>query len=167
VSSLRVSDVIHGPVDALDAKIVRVLQQEGRISVVELADRIGLSPTPTQRRLQRLEREGIIAGYAARLDRRRAGLSLTVFLHLKVEGHHERNAALLQKQLPSMPEVVSCHIVSGDADLIAEVVVPDLAAYEAFLMGKLLKLGVIKEVRSSISLRALKIDGPLNVPAKQ
>ncbi len=62
-----------------------------------------------------------------------------------------------------MPEIVSCHIVSGDADLVAEVVVADLAAYEAFLMGKLLKLGIVKEVRSSISLRALRVDGALNV----
>lgn len=151
--------------DAFDLKIVRVLQDEGRISVVDLAARVGLSPTPTQRRMQRLEELGIIAGYGARLDRRRAGLSLTVFLQLKVDGHHEKNAALLQKRLTSMPEIVSCHIVSGDADLVAEVVVRDLEAYEGFLMGKLLKLGIVKEIRSSISLRALKIDGPLCVAA--
>jgi Lrp/AsnC family leucine-responsive transcriptional regulator len=153
--------------DAFDLKILRVLQSEGRLPVVELAERIGLSATPTQRRMQRLESEGIIAGYAARLDRRRAGLALTVFLQLKIDGHHERNAALLQKRLVDMPEIVSCHIVSGDADLVAEVVVEDLAAYEAFLLGKLLKLGIIKEVRSLISLRALKIDGALNAAGDQ
>ncbi len=149
--------------DVFDRKILRTLQAEGRISVVELAQRIGLSPTPTQRRMQRLESEGVIAKYAARLDRRNAGLSLTVFLQLKVDGHHDRNAALIQKRVAEMPEIVSCHIVSGDADLVAEVVVPDLAAYETFLLDKLFKLGIVKEVRSSISLRALKVDGPLSV----
>ena len=88
-----------------------------------------------------------------------------MFLHLKIDGHHERNAAILEKRLVAMPEVVSCHIVSGDADLIAEVAVRDLAAYEAFMMEKLLKLTMIKEMRSWISLRALKVDGPLEVTA--
>lgn len=151
--------------DAFDLKILRLLQAEGRKPVIEIAERIGLSATPTQRRIQRLEEGGIIARYAARLDRKRSGLSLTVFLHLKIDGHHERNAAILEKRLVAMPEVVSCHIVSGDADLIAEVVVRDLAAYEAFMMEKLLKLTMIKEMRSWISLRALKVDGPLEVAA--
>lgn len=101
--------------DSFDLKILRLLQAEGRLPMVELAERIGLSATPTQRRVQRLEEAGIIAGYRARLDRRRAGLSLTVFLQLKIEGHHERNASLLQKRLVALPEVVACHIVSGDA----------------------------------------------------
>ena len=151
--------------DTFDLKILRLLQSEGRKPVIEIAERIGLSATPTQRRIQRLEDEGIIARYAARLDRKRAGLSLTVFLHLKIDGHHERNAAILEKRLVAMPEVVSCHIVSGDADLIAEVAVRDLTAYEAFMMEKLLKLTMIKEMRSWISLRALKVDGPLEVTA--
>jgi Lrp/AsnC family transcriptional regulator, leucine-responsive regulatory protein len=153
--------------DGFDLKILNVLQAEGRLPMVELADRIGLSATPTQRRVQRLEAAGIIAGYGARLDRRRAGLSLTVFLHLKIEGHHERNASLLQKRLVALPEVVACHIVSGDADLIAEVVVRDLGAYEAFMMDKLLKLPMIKEMRSLISLRALKVGGPLEVALEE
>ena len=151
--------------DAFDLKILRILQFEGRKPVIEIAELIGLSATPTQRRIQRFEEEGIIARYAALLDRKRAGLSLTVFLHLKIDGHHERNAAILEKRLVAMAEVVSCHIVSGDADLIAEVAVPDLAAYETFMMEKLLKLTMIKEMRSWISLRALKVDGPLEVTA--
>jgi DNA-binding Lrp family transcriptional regulator len=151
--------------DTFDLKILRLLQSEGRKPVIEIAERIGLSATPTQRRIQRFEEEGIIARYAALLDRKRAGLSLTVFLHLKIDGHHERNAAILEKRLVAMPEVVSCHIVSGDADLIAEVAVRDLAAYEVFMMEKLLKLTMIKEMRSWISLRALKVDGPLEVAA--
>jgi Lrp/AsnC family transcriptional regulator, leucine-responsive regulatory protein len=150
--------------DAFDLKILRVLQERGRLPVVELAEQIGLSATPTQRRMQRLEEAGIIKGYAARLDRKSAGLSLTVFLQLKIEGHHQGNAAVLQKRLVAMTEIVSCHIVSGDADLVAEVVVADLAAYEGFLLGKLLKLTMIKEVRSYISLRALKVDGALSLP---
>ncbi len=157
------SDVVELRLDNFDLKILRILQTDGRLAIVELAERIGLSATPTQRRMQRLEEAGIIAGYGARLDRRRSGLSLTVFLHLKIEGHHERNASLLQKRLVALPQVIACHIVSGDADLIAEVVVRDLGAYETFMMEKLLKLPMIKEMRSLISLRVLKIDGPLDV----
>jgi Lrp/AsnC family transcriptional regulator, leucine-responsive regulatory protein len=150
--------------DAFDLKILRTLQEHGRMPVVDLAERIGLSATPTQRRMQRLEAAGIIKGYSARLDRKCAGLGLTVFLQLKIEGHHQGNAAVLQKRLAGMDEILCCHIVSGDADLMAEVVVADLAAYEAFLLGKLLKLTMIKEVRSFISLRALKVDGALDLP---
>ena len=158
-------DALSDRLDAFDLKMLRLLQDEGRLPIVDLAEQVGLSATPTLRRLRRLEREGVITGYGARLDRKRAGLSLAVFLQLKIDGHHAQNAALLQTHLVRMHEVRNCHIVSGDADLIAEVVVRDLAAYEAFLMEKLLKLRMIKEIRSLISLRALKVDAALGLPA--
>jgi Lrp/AsnC family leucine-responsive transcriptional regulator len=149
--------------DRIDAKILTVLQSEGRISMIELANRVGLSATPTQRRVQKLEQDGYIKGFGARFDRRKLGLGLTVFLMLKVEGHHQKNADVLLKRLNDLPEVVSCHVISGDADILAEAVVQDLAAYEELLMGTLLKLGMIKEIRSSIAIRTIKSDGALPI----
>src|SRR5690349_877581 len=116
--------------DAIDRRILEALQDDGRLTVVELAERVGLSASPCLRRLKRLERDGYIEGYRATLQRSRIGLGLTVFVGIKVDGHRDENATALQDAVRAMPEVVSCHIVSGEADFLLEVVMPDLGAYE-------------------------------------
>jgi Lrp/AsnC family leucine-responsive transcriptional regulator len=148
-------------IDRMDRKILETLQAEGRLSNVELADRVALSPSPCLRRVKRLEDDGVIAGYRAVVDRGAVGLGLTVFLEIKVGKHSRDNAAMLQKTLADMPEVVSCHIVSGTADFLAEVVVPDLAAYERFLLDRLLVVPTIEDVRSNFAIRMIKTAAPL------
>ena len=148
-------------IDRMDRKILETLQAEGRLSNVELADRVTLSPSPCLRRVKRLEDDGVIAGYRAVLDRGAVGLGLTVFLEIKVGKHSRDNAAMLQKALADMPEIVSCHIVSGTADFLAEVVVPDLAAYERFLLDRLLTVPTIEDVRSNFAIRMIKTAAPL------
>jgi Lrp/AsnC family leucine-responsive transcriptional regulator len=148
-------------IDRMDRKILETLQAEGRLSNVELADRVALSPSPCLRRVKRLEDDGVIAGYRAVLDRGAVGLGLTVFLEIKVGKHSRDNAAMLQKALADMPEIVSCHIVSGTADFLAEVVVPDLAAYERFLLDRLLTVPTIEDVRSNFAIRMIKTAAPL------
>jgi Lrp/AsnC family leucine-responsive transcriptional regulator len=149
------------PMDATDRRMLAIIQREGRITNAELAERLHLSPSPCLRRLRALERDGVIAGYRAVLDRKRAGLGLTVFVELKVDGHSDRSAAAITGALEKAPEVVSAHIVSGSADFLLEVVVPDLAAYERLMFETLLKLPNVADVRSNFALRTVKEQGPL------
>jgi Lrp/AsnC family transcriptional regulator, leucine-responsive regulatory protein len=147
--------------DAIDCRIIATLQADGRLSNVELAERVGLSPSPCLRRVKRLEREGYIECYRATLGRSRVGLGFTVFVGVKIEGHADERANELQDALVAMPEVVACHMVSGESDYLLEVVVPDLEHYQRFLLGKLLALPIIKDVRSNIALQSLKSAAPL------
>ncbi|WP_048647626.1 Lrp/AsnC family transcriptional regulator [Nitratireductor soli] len=150
--------------DAIDRKILQALQDDGRLTNVELADRVGLSPSPCLRRVKRLEQEGVIRGYRAVIDRNAVSLGLTIFTEIKVDRHTRARADALQAALMAIPQVVSCHMVSGAPDFIAEVVVPDLAAYEALLSNVLLELPMVEDIRSNFSMRAVKTDSALPLP---
>src|SRR5215470_5035004 len=106
--------------DAIDRRIVGELQANGRLSNIELADKIGLPPSPCLRRVRRLEREGYIDGYRASLQRSRIGLGFSVFLAVKINGHANKEASRFERAIVQMPEVVACHLVSGDADYFLE-----------------------------------------------
>jgi len=149
------------PMDATDHAMLAILQREGRITNAELAERLHLSPSPCLRRMRALERDGVIAGYRAVVDRRKAGLGLTVFVELKVVEHSDTNAAAIAKAINAAAEVVSAHIVSGEADFLLEVVVADLPAYERLMFDTLLKLPNVTDVRSNFALRTVKEPGPL------
>ena len=148
-------------IDLTDRKMLEILQRDGRISNAALAEQLHLSPSPCLRRLRALERDGVIAGYRAELDRSKLGLGMTVFVELQVDGHSDRTAAAISKALISTPEVTSAHIVAGAADFRLEVVVEDLAAYERLMFETLLKLPNIGDVRSNFALRTVKTAAPL------
>jgi len=147
--------------DAIDLRILSALQADGRLTNQELADRVGLSPSPCLRRVRRLERDGFIRAYRAILDRETMGLGLTVFVDIKVEKHSRENATALQEALAAMPEVVACHMVSGTADFIVEIVVANLKAYERLLAEKLLTLPMVGDIRSNFALTRVKSDAVL------
>jgi Lrp/AsnC family leucine-responsive transcriptional regulator len=149
------------PLDRVDRRMLAVLQEEGRIPNAALAERLHLSPSPCLRRLRALEKDGVITGYGARLDRERLGLGLTVFVDLKVDSHSEQTASAIAGALRATPEVVSAHVVSGDADIRLEVVVPDLATYERLLFGTVLALPHVVDARSNFVLRTIKAGGAL------
>jgi Lrp/AsnC family transcriptional regulator, leucine-responsive regulatory protein len=142
--------------DAIDRRIVAALQADGRLTNADLAQRVGLSPSPCLRRVNRLERKGYIEGYRAVLHRNHIGLGLTVFVGVKIEGHANDKAVAFEQAVIAFPEVVACHMVSGEADYLLEVVVPDLDHYKNFLVSKLLELSLIREVRSNITIQTLK-----------
>jgi Lrp/AsnC family leucine-responsive transcriptional regulator len=152
------------PVDLVDRRMLEILQHDGRISNAALAERLLLSPSPCLRRMRALERSGVIAGYRAVLDREALGLGLTVFVELKVEGHSRHSADTIREALMRTPEVVSAHVVSGTADILAEVVVTDLSAYERLLFDVLLEIPQVVDVRSNFAMRALKPSAPLPLP---
>jgi Lrp/AsnC family leucine-responsive transcriptional regulator len=147
--------------DAIDRRIVTELQTNARLSNIELADKVGLSPSPCLRRVRRLERDGYIDGYRAALRRGRLGLGFSAFLGVKINGHAHDQALSFERTVVAMPEVVACHLVSGEADYLLEIVVPELEDYQRFLVDKLLNLSIVREVRSSIALQTLKAGAPL------
>jgi Lrp/AsnC family leucine-responsive transcriptional regulator len=151
------------PLDSVDRRMLAVLQREGRISNAALAERLHLSPSPCLRRMRALERAGVISGYRATLDRASLGLGLTVFVELRVDNHSEATASAIAAALAEAPEVVSAHAVSGAADILLEVVVADLPAYEKLLFGTLLALPHVVDARSNFALRTVKAPGPLPV----
>lgn len=147
--------------DAIDCRIVAALQEDGRLTNIDLADKVGLSPSPCLRRVKRLEREGYIEAYRAVLRRDRVGLGFSVFVGVKIDGHANQRALAFEKAVTAMPEIVACHLVSGDADYFLEVVVPDLDHYRRFMVEKLLELPIVREVRSNIAIQTLKAGAPL------
>ncbi|GLU37529.1 Lrp/AsnC family transcriptional regulator [Pseudomonas sp. NBRC 100443] len=147
--------------DAYDHRILAALQRDGRLSNVQLAEAIGLSPSPCLRRVRLLEEAGVIRRYGADLDRDQIGLGLTVFVGIKVERHHEEQAEAFRRAVVDLPEVISVHLVSGEADFLLQVVVPDLRAYEHFLTSTLLKLPGVSDIRSNFAISTLKESAPL------
>ena len=114
----------NSTLDAIDRRIIRALQADGRLSNADLAQRVGLSASPCLRRVHRLEHEGYIEGYRAMLSRDQIGLGLTVFVGVKIEGHASAEATAFEQAVVAFPEIVACHMVSGEVDYLLEVVVP-------------------------------------------
>lgn len=147
--------------DAIDRRILATLQVEGRLSNLELADRVGLSPSPCLRRVRLLEERGVIAGYGARIDRQKAGLDLTAFVSVHLDRHGEDNAERFRKRMMEMPEVISCYIVSGERDFLLQVVTSSFETYRRFVLDRLLKIEGVKDIHSSFALDVIKEGAPL------
>jgi Lrp/AsnC family transcriptional regulator, leucine-responsive regulatory protein len=150
----------HSP-DAVDRAIVTRLQHDGRIANVDLADAIALSPSACLRRVRALEASGIIEGYRAEVSRSRAGLGLTVFIGLKVEGHSRETSTQIEQALLAIPAIVACYLVSGSDDFLVEAAVPDLASYEQLLLGHILAIPSVVEARSTFAIRTVLSRGPM------
>lgn len=147
--------------DAIDRRILHRLQRDGRIANLDLADAVALSPSACLRRTKALEADGVIAGYRAELDRRSLGLGLTVFVAMKVKQHSQETSRVIEAALVKCPYVVGCFLVSGEADFMVQLVVPDLAAYEQVLLGELLAIPQVEEARSTFAIRTILDRGPL------
>lgn len=147
--------------DSFDRKILTALQTDGRLTNIELSEKIGLSASPCLRRVRNLEKQGIIRGYAAMLDREQVGLGVTVMVGLKVEKHVHEQATQLREELGRLPEVLSAYLVSGDSDFLLHVVVPDMKAYEVFHTTVLLHLPGVRDIKSTFAIQAIKEPAPL------
>src|SRR6476659_8437658 len=122
------------PGDRIDRAILTTLQRDGRIANIDLAEAVSLSPSACLRRVKALETSGIIEGYRAEISRTRAGLGLTAFIGLKVDGHSRSTSLDVERALMAIPAVVACYVVTGSADVMVEVEAPDLAGYEKVLL---------------------------------
>jgi Lrp/AsnC family leucine-responsive transcriptional regulator len=149
--------------DAVDRRILRALQREGRLSIVALAEQVGLSATPCQRRVKRLEEAGVIRGYAARLDPGRIGLPLQAFVQVALESHAEEVVERFHRALAARPEVIAAYSMSGETDYLLHVLAPDMDAFGDFATRALLRMPGVKETRSSFVLATLKAPGEVPV----
>lgn len=147
--------------DRFDRKLLETLQTDGRVPNTDLAEAIGLSPSPCSRRVRLLEESGVIKGYSAILDQEKVGLGFTVFVDIKVERHREKEAEAFCEAVSVLPEVVMAHLVSGESDFLLQVVVPDLRAYKEFLTNTLLKLPGVRDIRSNFAIQTVKPQSPL------
>jgi Lrp/AsnC family leucine-responsive transcriptional regulator len=142
--------------DRTDLRILEVLQQEGRITNAELAERINLSPSPCLRRLQRLEAERVITGYSARVDPRAVGLGMRAIVRVQLAKHDAEAIEGFVERVNSWGEVVACYALTGDMDYLLEVAVADLEHFSRFLLDKLLNGAGVADVNSSFVLRTVK-----------
>jgi Lrp/AsnC family leucine-responsive transcriptional regulator len=142
--------------DRIDKHILRLMQSNGRISNLELADQVGLSPTPCSRRVKRLEDSGIINRHVTLLNPEALGLSLTAIIGISMDRHTPDRFESFEKAIAHMPEIIECNIVTGQAaDFLVKAVVKDMRHYEKFLLGHLTRLKGVTGVHSSFVLRQL------------
>ena len=146
----------HGRLDAIDQKILATLQEDGRLANVELAARVGLSPSACLRRVNVLESEGYIEGYTARLSPRKLGLGVLAFAQVQVAQDSESATATFTGTVGAMPEVLACYATAGAFDYMLKIVASDLDAYENLVMKRLLKVSGVREVRSTFVLEPVK-----------
>ncbi|NKC29542.1 Lrp/AsnC family transcriptional regulator [Falsiroseomonas selenitidurans] len=142
--------------DAIDKRILRTLARKGRLTNAELAEEVGLSASPCWTRVKRLEQAGIIQGYAAILDQAALGLPDTVFIEVMMERHDEDSLRRFEEAVQAIPEVLECHLVTGEYDYMIKAAVGGTLGYERLLRDRLYRLPGIRHTRSSFALRRLK-----------
>ncbi|MDE2364464.1 MAG: Lrp/AsnC family transcriptional regulator [Hyphomicrobiales bacterium] len=149
--------------DAIDRKIIAALQQDGRMTILDLAARVGLSGSPCARRVRLLEEAGIITGYVAVVDQARVGLSISVFASVKLERQREEELDRFSDAVRRWQEVVDCYLMTGQRDYLLRIVVPDLESYERFLKDKLTRLKGVASIESSFALGQIKRSNALPI----
>ena len=142
--------------DRIDTNIIRVLQQDGRLSNQDLAERVGLSPSPCLRRVRLLEERGIIKGYAALIDEAQLGFGVSVFVSVQLDRQVDRALETFERAVKSFDEVVDCWLMTGNRDYLLRVATRDLADFETFLTGRLTRVAGVANIESSIPLRRVK-----------
>ena len=149
--------------DEFERRILRVLQTDGRLSMGELAERIGLSASPTWRRVRALEERGVIRRYVALLDPALAGVPQCVFTHVTLARHDRAALQEFEEAVMNRPEVLECFATTGDADYLLRVMVPDTAAFERFLQETIFARPAVQQVRSNFALREVKYETAIPV----
>jgi Lrp/AsnC family transcriptional regulator, leucine-responsive regulatory protein len=142
--------------DAIDRKILGVLQADGRTTMQDLADQVGLSISPCHRRVKLLEQRGVITRYMALVDQKSLGLHVSVFISIKLVRQKEEDLERFAKAISGWEEVLECYLMTGNRDYLLRVVAADLASYETFLKTKLTRLDGIASIESSFALSQVK-----------
>ncbi|GHC89198.1 Lrp/AsnC family transcriptional regulator [Novosphingobium pokkalii] len=139
--------------DAIDIRILARLQADGRITNQQLADAVGLSPSPCLRRVRQLEESGIIQGYVGLVDPAAVGLGVTAFVRIRLEQQDDTRLSLFEAAVADFPEVMECYLMTGEADYQLRVLVGSLSEFEDFLRHKLTKVAGVSQVTTSFALR--------------
>jgi Lrp/AsnC family leucine-responsive transcriptional regulator len=151
--------------DEIDRRILAELQDNARISNVDLAARVGLSPSPCLRRVRDLEESGVIRRYATLLDPAAVGLGVSVFVQVSLERQIEVGLESFEARVLARPEVLECYLMTGDADYMLRVVVPDVAAFERFLLDHLTRIPGVASIKSSFALKQVTFRTDLPITA--
>lgn len=141
--------------DRIDRLIIAALQRDGRQRLNELSEAVGLSPTPLSRRIARLESEGVITGYSARVDQEKLGLPLSVFIFIELETQTRDAITRFETTLRRFDEVMECYLLTGTRDVLIRVVAADLGTFDSFLENGLMQTPGIRSMRSSFALRTM------------
>lgn len=152
--------------DEIDRRILAELQADGRITNVELAKRVGISPPPCLRRLRALEEAGVVEGYAARINAQALGYEVTVFAMVGLDSQAEADLKAFEERVRGWPYVRECHMLNGEIDFLLKIVAPDLAQFQRFLTEKLTPAPHVASVKTSFTIRTSKAEAgvPLEVP---
>ena len=150
-------------IDKTDRKILRILQKNARIAMTELAEKVGLSTTPVTERVRRLERDTIITGYHAHVNPHAVGLSLLVFVEIKLRSKSGNIFEDFRREVAKIPQIMECHLVSGEYDYLIKVRLPDMSAYRNMLGNILLQLPAAAESRSYVVMEEVKEELTLDI----
>lgn len=151
--------------DRTDRRLLELLQEDGRLSNLELAERVGLSPSPCSRRVKALEDSGMIQGYRALLDARKLGLDLLALVNISMDRHTPERFDNFESRVKACPEVLECYLITGQtADYVLKVIVRDMQHYQEFLLGTLTRIDGVSGVHSSFVMRKVldRTSLPLN-----
>jgi DNA-binding Lrp family transcriptional regulator len=151
--------------DSIDWNILALMQGDARLSNVELAKAVGLSPSPCLNRVRALEEAGYISRYVTLLDALRVGLKVSVFIHVTLERQIEPALEAFEKAVRERPEVMECYLMTGDADYLLRVVVPDIQQLEDFILKFLTRMPGVGNIRSSFALKQVKYQTALPLPS--
>lgn len=143
--------------DKIDLNILQQLQDNGKITNLQLSDEIGLSPAPTLERVRKLESSGIITGYHAIVNEKILGMGIKAFIQLSLERHVENSLNTFSERMAEIEEVVECHLVTGTCDFILKVIVKDIAAFENLITNKLGNVEVIRNMQTMVILSQTKV----------
>lgn len=150
-------------IDAKDRQIIRALQKDGRLTNLDLAAQVNLSPSPCLRRVRLLEEAGIISGYAAIVEPRAVGLTITAFIRITLARHDREVVSRFEARVQDLDEVLDCHLLTGEADYLLRVVVSDLDAYETFVRNRLHDVQGIASITTSLVYGTVKSSRALPV----
>ncbi len=142
--------------DQLDLAILRSLQKNGRATINEISETVGLSPSPVARRVRILEESGVITGYAALIDEVALGYGFSVFVSVKLDKQVDEALAKFEAAISAFPEVVDCWLMTGNRDYLLRIATTGLADFERFLVGRFTKVPGVASIESSIPLRRVK-----------
>jgi Lrp/AsnC family transcriptional regulator, leucine-responsive regulatory protein len=161
LSASEVADAHGSDLDRHDLLILHELQRDARLSNTELASRVGLSAAPTWRRVKWLEEQGFITGYRAEIDRRKIGLGVLAFVRIDADRNTASSTRELEEKIRKIPEVISCHYISGSGTFELQVMATDLDAFSKFSRDTLLHLPHVKDLHTSFSLGEVKAGAAL------
>jgi DNA-binding Lrp family transcriptional regulator len=159
--------MLQSPLDSVDLAILTELQRNAKLTNVELASRVHLSPSPCLARVRELEKAGIVKRYVALVDPQSMGLNVSVFIQISLDKQIERSLDVFEKAVAGYPQVMECYLMTGDADYMLRVIVPDVPALQEFIVGGLARIPGVSNIRSSFALKQVKYETALPFTAAE